>query len=128
MPIQVDMKRKVTVDTETGEYLVYKPTHPQDPYEHFTLRDSDDAPIFAANIESNAIDETGEGGATVVRYTVRKVWFPSGEKKAPTYFWGKTKMIDRLCEFVRVWHDFPKNKNPHPRFEFEDGREQRGVV
>lgn len=126
MAIVIYLERKVTVDTETGEYMVYTPTHWQDPYLHFAICSSDDVPLFGAHAERDAIDETGEGGATLERFIVRHAWFPSGKPEQPTYFHDDTAMIGKLEQFIRVWAKGTKPKKPQPRYEFLDGRNVKG--
>lgn len=126
MVMAFDLERKVTVDTDTGNYMVYTPTHWQDPYLHFAIYSSDDRPIFGADVERDAIDETGQGGATLVRFIVRHVWFPSGKPEKPTYFWGETEFVDKLGDFITFWAKGTKPLNPQPRYEFVDGRSVQG--
>jgi len=126
MVLAFDFERKVTVDTETGNYMVYTPTHWQDPYLHFTIRSSDDRPIFGADVERDVIDEIGQGGATLERFIVRRVWFPSGRPEKPTYFWGETEFIGKLEAFITFWAKGTKPVSPQPRIEFFDGRSVQG--
>ena len=126
MAIVIDVERKVTVDNDTGEYMVYTPTHWQDPYLHFTIHSASGVPLFGADVERDAIDELGAGGSTVERFIVRRVWFPSGRPEKPTYFFGETEMIGKLEQFIEVWAKGIKEKRPQPRYEFEDGRTTKG--
>ena len=122
MSIFVDTKRKVTVDDESGEYMVFQSTHWQDPCDHFTIYEIDGAPIFATEVQIEVILDAPYGPTKAIRYIVRRAWFPSGKPERPIYFLGKTHMIERLAVFVRVWHDSRKRQGESPAFEFLDGR------
>lgn len=122
MAIVLDAEKDRIIDADNGESLKIGPSHWQDPYLHCTICAEDGSPLFAADVERNAIDETGNGGgATLVRYVVRNAWFPSGNQEKPTHFLGHTGMIDRLREFMLARHNLSP-KTPHPRFEFWDRR------
>ena len=117
-----DAEKSRLVDTERGESFRARSDHWQDPFLHCVIYSPDGAPLFAANVEDLAVDETGtSGAATVVSYVVREAWFPSGKPEKPTLFLGPTPMISRLRQWLLARHNLVR-KTPHPRFEFSDGR------
>ena len=118
-----DLERRVTVDEETGEYMVVKPVSwYHDPCDGFTIRAMDGSPIFAADVQIERLRNVNDGPISHTRYIVRRAWFPSGKPERPTYFFGKTDMMERLAAFIRVWHDAEERQGEQSTFEFQDGR------
>jgi hypothetical protein len=123
VPFIYDAEKSRIIDTDTGESFRAKSDHWQDPYLHCTIYAADGSPLFAAEVEDKAVDQTGgRGAATLVHYVVREAWLPSGKPEKPTLFLGPTEMIDRLRAFLLARHHLGPPKTPDPRFEFSDGR------
>ncbi len=130
MAIVWDDENKRMVDTENGEFL------------SLTLRDREEhlynfsigRPNTTAQVAGELIDdstkefETPAGGATVVRYILKKAWIPSGRREPPSNFDVPQHLIDRLRSFLEG--DMRRNTQWKymPRFEFIDERAKNGAA
>lgn len=111
-----------TVDSDTGEYLRIGPTHWQDPYLHCVIHHADGTPLFSADVERHAVDETGDsGGATLVHYIVRKAWVPPSKPARLASTHTNDELIAKLRTFLEA-RQRSRKSTPDPRFEFSDER------
>ena len=123
--ISYDTHARRMVDTENGDYLLSQ-LHDREAFEwSFMLYDRHSQPLLGSVMKVANIDEFGDsGGATLSRCTLLKTWIPSGRPEPPDYFDETHPLIPRLAAFLEARLYAQGKQNPHPRFEFVDGRNQ----
>jgi len=117
-----DKENSRIVDQDTGEYVEWSLFDRETNEWYFIIYAKDGTPVFGSIVERLAWGGTPTQGATDVKYTVKKAWFPSGQAERPEYYDGPTEFISKLHEFLKSHKYYYGVKTPDPDFHFSDGR------
>jgi hypothetical protein len=116
------------VDDENGDYLKLCERNREDHEYYATLYTSEGAPYLSTEVKSNNVKEfdTPVGGATVVRWILKRAWIPSGRPEPPSNFDVPNHLVRRLELFLKAHLERQTWLKFMPRFDFIDARESEG--
>jgi hypothetical protein len=127
--ISYDKTRRVTVDSETGDYLDVLKSHYSDPVSTWKLCDKQDKVLLVADlIGDGKVNETPEGQVLFKKWEVNKAWEPKKNTpyQTPTNFEVSQDLLDRLMLFLKKLEETRGTWAAPPEVEFIDRRAGMG--